>query len=226
MKYRWSHAVCRTDFSWNQLLCPKHWRRFLFLETFDHELGNEIDQVSRMLFSEHPNTWDAKTNVCRFCSLITQISVFVIPKVCLSKCVFHLLTDLLNLILEDLFEEIYDWVRAHFSEHHLVLNRASSENRSKGSQKGSLKHSFSVKAYCIPLILKYNFWRLEYLFWRPKRKTLGTAVPQHFFLKVEHSIWRVNYLKNVCTRNQPRALRENVTRPRTKSPVTGCNNIL
>ena len=48
-------AGYRTDFSRNQLLCPKHWRRFLFLETFDHELGNEIDQVSRMLVSEHAN---------------------------------------------------------------------------------------------------------------------------------------------------------------------------
>ena len=225
MKYRWSHAVCRTDFSRNQLLCPKHWRRFLFLETFDHELGNEIDQVSRMLFSEHANTWDAKTNICRFCSLITQISVFVIPKVCLSKCVFHLLTDLLNLMLEYLFEEIYDWVRAHFSEHRLVSNRASSENRSKGSLKGSLKHSFSVKAYCIPLILKYNFWRLEYLFWRPKRKLWGQLSPNIFFWKSSTPSGEFNYLKHVCTRNQPRALREKVARPCTKSPVTGCNNI-
>ena len=36
---------------------------------------------------------------CRFCSLITQISFFVIPKVCLSKCVFRFL----NVNLECLF---------------------------------------------------------------------------------------------------------------------------
>ena len=37
----------------------KH-RSFLFLETFDHVLGNEVDQVSPMFISEHANTCDAK----------------------------------------------------------------------------------------------------------------------------------------------------------------------
>ena len=38
----------------------KHYRSFLFLETFDHVLGNEVDQVSPMFISEHANTCDAK----------------------------------------------------------------------------------------------------------------------------------------------------------------------
>ena len=37
----------------------KHWRQFLFLETFDHVPGNEIDQVSLIFISEYANTWDA-----------------------------------------------------------------------------------------------------------------------------------------------------------------------
>ena len=34
-----------------------------------------------------------------------------------------------------------------------------------------------------PLILKYNFWRPEYLFWRQKMKTWGPAGPTIFFWK-------------------------------------------
>ena len=36
------------------------------------------------------------------------------------------------------------------------------------------------------LVLKYDFWQLEYLFWRPKKKTWGPPGPKIFFLKVEH----------------------------------------
>ena len=79
-----------------------------------------MDQDSPMFISQTCKYMRGKTNVCRFCSLITQIteiSFFVIPKVCLSKCVFHVL----NLKLEYPFEEIYARVQAHFPEHRLVI---------------------------------------------------------------------------------------------------------
>ena len=57
-------------------------------ETFDHMLDKGKDQVWPMFISEHQR----KTNLCRFCSLITQIIFFfVIPKVCWTVCVFHFL---------------------------------------------------------------------------------------------------------------------------------------
>ena len=68
-------------------------------------------------------------------------------------------------------------MQAHFPEHRLVIEPRG-ENTSKESSKGSLKHSFSVN-------LRFNFWRLEYLFWRPKMN-VGASWPQDFFLKVEH----------------------------------------
>ena len=78
MKYRWSHA----DLSPNHLLCPKTFKwHFLFLETFVHVLDKHINA----------NTWDAKQKFADFVLLITQISFSVIPKVCVSKCVFHFL---------------------------------------------------------------------------------------------------------------------------------------
>ena len=93
MKYCWTHAVCLTDFSRNQLLCPKTLATFLpiILETFDHMLGNHvIGQVSPMFISEHANTWDAK-QILQILFVNNPNKFFVIPKVCLSKCVFHCL---------------------------------------------------------------------------------------------------------------------------------------
>ena len=62
-------------------------RRHMGTRLFDHVLDKEKDQVSPMFISEHQR----KTNVCRFCSLISQIIFFVIPKVCWTVRVFHFL---------------------------------------------------------------------------------------------------------------------------------------
>jgi len=78
MKYCWSKA----GLSPNHLLCAKTFKwRVLFLETFAHVLDKHINA----------NIWDAKQMFADFVLLITQISFFVIPKVCVSKCVFHFL---------------------------------------------------------------------------------------------------------------------------------------
>ena len=117
MEYPWSHAVCRTDFSQNQLLCPKTLATF----PLSGDFRSHARQRNRTSFTD-VHFWTCKymgckTNVCRFCSLITQIRFFVILKVCLSQCVIHFL----NLNLEYLFEEINTWVWAHFPEHWLVI---------------------------------------------------------------------------------------------------------
>ena len=84
MKYRWSHAVCLTDFSWNQLLCRKTLATF----PLSGDFRSHARQRNRSSFTD-VHFWtckymERKTNACRFCSLITQM----IPKVCLSECVF------------------------------------------------------------------------------------------------------------------------------------------
>ena len=61
--------------------------------------GKEKDQVSPLFFSE----LQRKTNMCRFCSLITQIIFFVIPKLHLTVCVFHFLHESLKRIYASLF---------------------------------------------------------------------------------------------------------------------------
>ena len=67
--------------------------------------GNEIDEVSPMFISEHANTLHGMQNKCLQIVFFNNPNkfFFMIPKVCLSKCVFHFL----NLKLEYLFEEIY-----------------------------------------------------------------------------------------------------------------------
>ena len=142
MKYCWSHPVCQTDFSRNQLLCLKTLAKFpLPGVTFDDVPGNKIDYVSLMFICEQNCKYmGRKTNVCRFCSLITYISYFAIPKV------FFILMEFLflNLELEYLFEETCAWVRAHFPEHRLVMEPWA-KTFWKNVQKEVLKHSFSVK---------------------------------------------------------------------------------
>ena len=58
MKYHWSHGVCRTDFSRNQLLCPKTFVTF----PLSGDLRSCARQRNRSivhLISEHANTWNA-----------------------------------------------------------------------------------------------------------------------------------------------------------------------
>ena len=69
-KYHWSHAVCRTDFSQNQLLCPK-----TKLKNLIRSLAR---QQSRSSFTD-VHFWTCKymgykTNAWRFSPLITQRS--------------------------------------------------------------------------------------------------------------------------------------------------------
>ena len=113
---RWvplSHAVCLADFSRNQLLCLKTLAMF----PFSWDFQSRARQRNRSSFTD-VHFWTCKymgckTDVCRFCSLITQISFFVIPKFFfLSMCIP---------LLEYLFEEIYAWVRTHFPKHRLVI---------------------------------------------------------------------------------------------------------
>ena len=74
-KYRWSHAVCPTDFSRNQLLCPKTLAKFPLFGDLIRSLAR---QQSRLSFTD-VHFWTCKymgrkTNACRFCSLTTQRS--------------------------------------------------------------------------------------------------------------------------------------------------------
>lgn len=112
MKYCWSHA----DLSPNHLLCPKTFKwHFLFLETFVHVLDKHINA----------NIWDAKQMFADFVLLITQIHFLVIPKVCVSKCVFHFL------YLENLFRSFTLECRLIFLNSGWLLSLG--RNPSKGS---------------------------------------------------------------------------------------------
>ena len=112
----------------------------------------------QILFSNNPNNF-----------------FFVIPNVCLSNVYSISWTLKLELIPVggDLRLSAGSFSRTP------AVNRASSKNRSKESSERSLKHSFSVN-------LRFNFWGLEYLIWRPKMKTWGPAGPKIFVLKVEY----------------------------------------
>ena len=60
-------------------------------------LGNgEIDQVSPMFISEHANIWDVKQTLQILLFNNPNKFFFVIPKVCLSKCVFCCLNTCLR----------------------------------------------------------------------------------------------------------------------------------
>ena len=163
MKYRWSHALCWTAFLRNQLLCPKTLATF----PLSGDFRLRARQWNRSSFTDVHfwicNYMGRKTNICRFCSLITQISYFVIPKVCLSKCVFHFR----NLKLEYLFEEIYAWVRAHFPKRRLVIE-PQAKNRLKESSKGSLSILFllrlSKSKYSSRQKLYLNTWDAKQMF--------------------------------------------------------------
>ena len=75
---RWvplSHAVCLADLR-NQLLCPKT----LVMFPFSWDFWSHARQRNRSSFT-YVHFWTCKymgckTDVCRFCSLITQISFF------------------------------------------------------------------------------------------------------------------------------------------------------
>ena len=92
IKYRWRQAVCRTDFSPNQLL-PENINDLFLLCRGDFR--SRARRWNRSCFTDvHFWTWiDAnmgrKMNVCIFCSFITQISFFVIPEICLTASVIH-----------------------------------------------------------------------------------------------------------------------------------------
>ena len=105
MKYLWTHAVCRTDFSRNQLLCPKTVATFPLSRDF----------LSRARLRNRPSFTDVhfwtckymrgKTNVRRFCSSITQIGFlwflkFVSLNVCSISWTLSLNTCLRRFTLE------------------------------------------------------------------------------------------------------------------------------
>ena len=101
IKYRWSHAFCRTDFSPNQLLHENIYDLFLLCGV---DFWSCTRQQSRSRFTRcsflsiNANMW-RKTNVCTFCSLITHPS-FLFNCKCISfpeACIW----------LPFLFEEIY-----------------------------------------------------------------------------------------------------------------------
>ena len=69
----------------SQLLCPKTLVTF----SLSGDFWSHARQGNRSSFT-NVHFWTCKymgrkTNVCKFCSLITQISFFVVSKVCLSK---------------------------------------------------------------------------------------------------------------------------------------------
>ena len=89
---RWvplSHAVCLADLR-NQLLCPKTFAMF----PFSWDFPSCARQRNRSSFTD-VHFWTCKymgrkTDVCRFCSLITQINFFVILKVFFSLNVYSI----------------------------------------------------------------------------------------------------------------------------------------
>ena len=98
MKYHWTHAVCLTDFSRNQLLCPKTLATFPLSGDFRsraRQPGYRSCKFHRWWLL-NMQIHGMQNKFCRFCFLITQISFFVIPKVCLSKCVFRCLNTCLS----------------------------------------------------------------------------------------------------------------------------------
>ena len=77
MKYRWSYALCRTDFSPNQLLCPKTLAMFPLSGDFQsHARQRNQSALTDVHFWTSMQIYGTQTNVCRFCSLITQTSFF------------------------------------------------------------------------------------------------------------------------------------------------------
>ena len=84
-----SHAVCLADLR-NQLLCPKTSAMF----PFSWDFPSCARQRNRSSFTD-VHFWTCKymghkTDVCRFCSLIIEISFFVIPKVFFSLNVYSI----------------------------------------------------------------------------------------------------------------------------------------
>ena len=150
MKYRWTHAVCLTDFSRNQLLCLKTLATFPLSGDFRSRVRQPRNRWSFTDVQFWTCKYMGQNKFCRLCSFLTQISFFVIPIFCFSLCVFYFL----NLKLEYLFEEIYTWVQVHFPEHWLVIKPQRKPFEKKF--KGSLKHSFSVKAKLKMLNLLYS----------------------------------------------------------------------
>ena len=92
--YSWwvplSHAVCLADFSRNHLLWPKTLAMF----PFSWDFWSCARQRNRSSFTD-VHFWTCKymgrkKDVCRFCSLMTQISFFMIPKVFFSLNVYSI----------------------------------------------------------------------------------------------------------------------------------------
>ena len=86
------HAVCRTDFSPMQIN--------FFAENISDDIillcvgdfRSRARQGKRSSFTVFISEHQRKTNLYRFCSLITPIIFFsVVPKVCWTVCVFHFL---------------------------------------------------------------------------------------------------------------------------------------
>ena len=83
---------------WNRLLA-KSTSLLKILATFllcGGDFRSRTRQRKRSSFTDvhfwtSMHTMGRETNVCRFCSLITQIIFLVIPKVCLTICVLHFL---------------------------------------------------------------------------------------------------------------------------------------
>ena len=104
MKHHWTHAAFLRDFSRNHLLCLKTLATLPLSGDFRSHARQPRNRSS---FTDvHFWTWKYmghKKNFCRFSSFIFHKpnKFFVIPKVCLSKCVFHCLnTCLRRFILE------------------------------------------------------------------------------------------------------------------------------
>ena len=92
IKYCWRQAVCRTDFSPNQLL-PENINDLFLLCRGDFR--SRARRWNRSCFTD-VHFWtqmDAnmgrKMNVWIFCSFITQISFFGISEICLTASVIH-----------------------------------------------------------------------------------------------------------------------------------------
>ena len=145
-----SHAVCLADLR-NQLLCPKTSAMF----PFSWDFPSCARQRNRSSFTD-VHFWTCKymghkTDVCRFCSLIIEISFFVIPKVFffLSMC-FPL--------LEYLFEEIYAWEWTHFPKHRLVIEPRRKTLRKKVQRKSKAFFLLKLNKTCLIKLYTINSW--------------------------------------------------------------------
>ena len=133
-------------------------------ETFDHAPGKEKDQVSPMFISEHQR----KTNVCRFCALITHIFSYFLKFV---ELYVYFISWTLSL------KRIYASLSTfgYFSHHRTMILKVERtfKKRAKTVERNSttcecIFHQLAVKNVNVNVVIKI-YCRRNSIFLRPKK---------------------------------------------------------